>query len=168
MCPGCYFDWENNQWLGSLSGAGRIVEESSDDEEDDDPAETTDILTSTPTEDGVYLVGKLSGGNSENEYAKFDSSDVGGKVVLKFDRTKNYSIKVYKKQGNTTTTYANEAYNSQNPFALNATNNGWALSSSHSQKVQFFPNANGYFVAKIVSISGSEASISWEFKSSLE
>lgn len=168
MCPGCYFDWENDRWLGSLSGAGRIVEESSDDEEDDDPAETTDILTSTPTEDGVYLVGKLSGGNSENEYAKFDSSDAGGKVVLKFDRTKNYSIKVYKKQGNTTTTYANEAYNSQNPFALNATNNGWALSSSHSQKVQFFPNANGYFVAKIVSISGSEASISWEFKSSLE
>lgn len=23
MCPGCYFDWENNKWLGSLTGTDR-------------------------------------------------------------------------------------------------------------------------------------------------
>lgn len=170
LFPGCYFDWENNCWLGGISGDIRGDGEASDGDitqDDDDTTGTTEILTNKPTEDGVYLYGKLSGGASESEYAKFSTSGNGGKVVLKFKNGMNYSIKVFKKQGSTETTYANEQYNAQSPFSIGTKTSTWNLSKSHSQKVAFFPNADGYFIAEISSIDGNDAKLNWEYKASI-
>lgn len=168
LFPGCYFDWENDCWIGSLTGneRGSGDDNSGGSGDDEGGGVTTPILDSEPTEDGVYLYGKLDGAGSESQYAKFDLSSAGGKAYLRFVQGRNYSIKIFKKSGNTKTYYANNQYDSQNP-SIGDIVSTWYFSQSYIQKVAFFPSADGYIEFEIKSINSNDVGLDWEYKSSL-
>ena len=98
MCPGCYFDWTGDRWVGSLTGTGRGGGTVTPPSEPETPpsGDTTEITTNVPTAYGIYAYGNLSNNGRYEEYAEFSSTDVGGSIVLDLTAGGTYMFMIRK------------------------------------------------------------------------
>ena len=97
MCPGCYFDWQNNRWIGSLNGASR--EPSSDSGSGDSGGGSS---SGTGSMDGYEtdspFVFKVQRNNQE--YTHYAKTNVSGGTTFKVRITLAAGTNVTTVQGN--------------------------------------------------------------------
>lgn len=162
LCPGCYFDWKNDRWLGSLTGSGRSAAV------DDDPGEggqesggggentgtATDITNTEPTTDGLYAYGKLEESDTTyTQYAKFSSNSTDGNIVMYLEQGKEYQFMLRKGKKNSWTQYGTNKPNDGPNLSSTGNSPDWTMSegNDNGQKIKLNVLTTGYYTISIKS-----------------
>ena len=162
LCPGCYFDWQNDRWLGSLTGSGRSAAV------DDDPGEggqesggggentgtATEITNNEPTTDGLYAYGKLEESDTTyTQYAKFSSNSTDGNIVMYLEQGKEYQFMLRKGQKNSWTQYGTNKPNDGPNLSSTGNSPDWTMSkgNDNGQKIKLNVLTTGYYTISIKS-----------------
>ena len=163
MCPGCYFDWQANKWLGSLTGSGRsdAVDDGSGGGGDSGGQESgggentgtpTAITNSEPTTEGLYAYGKLQKTDASYvQYAQFSSDSTGGNIVIYLEQGQDYQFMLRKGKKDNWTRYATLESNSGPTLSSTGTPAEWSLSNNNSQKIKLNVLNTGYYTISIKS-----------------
>lgn len=147
MCPGCYFDWNADLWLGSLTGTGRGVEEATT------PPETTTAATTGGTDvGGGSFTGYTGSGNGFKIVINGQTYTAGSKTVTSGTEYKvkitslpagTHQMKVYKNssQYKNGQNEQNKVYETSNNMNLNI-----STASNHTQDFSIKTNTSGNFI----------------------
>ncbi len=171
LFPGCYFDWANNCWLGSLTGNERGSGiDNTGGSGDESSEEETDISDSEPSSPGLYAFGRLSGDINKNEqYAKFTSTETEGQIVMHLEQGGSYQL-MLRLRSNTWKEYRTEA--NQNIDLSSSTVSGhtssynFINSNSHTQKLSLNVSDTGNYKIKIKSKDDNSINLEFEYVNS--
>lgn len=169
LFTGCFYlpgsNGGNGKWLGSLDDEGRAAKDSDDEGSGSNTGEATEITTTEPTQEGVYLFGKLSGGGSYVEYAKFSSTSANGYVIMYLDSSKTYQIMVRKgKKSSGWTEIGTEVSDQTIPLSSASTGNqDWGFSTSYRQKVNLRATNSGYYKISIKEINDTYINLKFAY-----
>lgn len=116
--------------------------------------DTTEITTTQPTEEGIYLYGRLDNTGSYTQFAKFSSADVNGYVDLNLTKNGTYTIFVWKRQG---TTNYQMGQNPEKSITLSSSSNGQEHGFTYGQTniLRLTVNDSGTYRFKINEINGN-------------
>ncbi len=165
LFPGCYFDWENNCWLGSLTGNERGGGGDTGGTGDDSSSGTaTPITTGDPSEYGLYAYGQLSGGSSYVEYAKFSSTEVGGYILVNLTAGGNYQFMLRKGPSSGWTEFG---INNSDSKTLKSSTNGesYNLISGRTQKLTLNVETTGMYRIQIYNVDSGSIAVAFYYVS---
>ncbi|MEE0957255.1 MAG: hypothetical protein UH734_04100 [Ruminococcus sp.] len=152
ICPGCYFDWRGNRWLGSLTGSGRSDNEAVTPDDPELDAQETTVTTTEPTQYGFYAYGRLK--TTDNEYAKFSSNDVGGEIILNLTQGGTYNMMLRVGPSSGWTEYGVQANKqvqlSSDTVSGHAQDYNFINSNDQKQKLTLTVNTTGKYRIKII------------------
>ena len=116
--------------------------------------ETTEITTTQPTEEGIYLYGRLDNTGSYTQFAKFSSAAVNGYVDLNLTKNGTYTIFIWKRQG---TTNYQMGQNPEKSITLSSSSNGQDYGFTYGQTniLRLTVNDSGTYRFKINEINGN-------------